>query len=158
MALAPPRHEGTVQPAIGRGKGRARRAPALPDLSDQIAQPHELGLALQAELAPLVDAQERVPAQANDAPEQPAGVQAAVGQNQHRPVARDGRAQHPQHAQPLAAPRPLFARGHDGPRDRDATAAVDHTDRQDDETVAQAGRIERERDLLAAPEPNDPVQ
>src|SRR6266496_6864776 len=80
-----------------RGKGRSRAAPALSDLADQVAQPHELGLPLHSELAALIDAQKWVPAQTDDAVEQPARVQATVGQNQHGPRARDGWAQQPQH-------------------------------------------------------------
>jgi len=99
-----------------------------------------------------------MPTQAHDPPEQPAGVQATIGQNQHGPVARHGRAHHAQHAQPLAAPPSLFAGRQDRPGYGDAAAAIDHADGQNYELIAQAARIEREGDLFAGPEPNNPPQ
>src|SRR4051812_19632170 len=45
MSLAPPGHQCAVQLAAFRGKGRSGSAPALTELTYQLAQPHELGLA-----------------------------------------------------------------------------------------------------------------
>ena len=135
-----------------------RPAPALPGLPAQLLQPDKARLPERAELAALIDAQERVPAQAHDASEQPARVQATVGQHQHRPVGRQGWAQQAQHPQPLAPPGALVASGQDGPGDRDGAAAIHHTDDQGDKAVAQAGRIDGQGELGALPQAHDPAQ
>ncbi len=156
MPHAPPRHQRARQLTVAGGKRRAAPTPALPALPTQLAQPGKLGLAGRAELAALIDAQERMPPQAHDAPKQPAGVQPAVGQHQDGPVRRDRRAQVAQHTQPLAAPRPFLASGQDGPGDGDGAAAIDDADGQDHEAVAQAGRVDRERQLRDGPQAHDP--
>src|SRR5262249_24540457 len=139
VTIPPPGEQRAAQLAIPRGKGGPGPAPALPNLLHQLAEPHELGLLVWSELAAPIDAQEWVPADPDDSTKQPAGIQAAIGQNQHGPGRWDGHAQHTQHPQPLAAPGTLLSGWQDGPGDRNATAAIDHTDRQDHKLLAQAG-------------------
>ncbi len=158
VTISPPRQQRAVQLAVARDEGRTSPAPALPNLLYQVAEPHELDLIDWSELAALIDAQERVPAQTDNPTKQPAGVQAAIGQNQHHPRRWDGRAQHPQHAQPLTAPSTFLCGWQDGPRHRNATAARDHADGQDHKLVAQAARIDRQRDLLGGPQAHNPPQ
>jgi len=71
----------------------ATPAPALSDLSDQLAEPVPTRLARGPALRPLVDPYKRLPAQADNASQQPAGLEATIGQHQDRPGWRDGGAQ-----------------------------------------------------------------
>lgn len=85
-----------------------------------------------------------MPAQPGEAPQQPRGLQAALGQHDHRPAAGAGRP-------PQAPPGVLGARGQEHPRHGDGTAPRDHADRQHHKASPQGGGIHGPRQLRALP-------
>jgi hypothetical protein len=95
MALAPPGYQRALQRAVPRAKRGAAPAPAVPALPDQLMEPIPPRLAGGPQLAALVDPQKRMPAQADNPPQQPVGLEAPIGQHQPRPVWRAGGAQTP---------------------------------------------------------------
>ena len=111
-----------------------------------------------AERSPRVDAQKRVPPQPREAPQQPARVQAAIGQHDHRPRPWNGPVHLAQHAHPLPPPGMVGRGRQNRPRDRDGTAPIDHTDRQDGKARPQGRRIEGQSQLCPLPLGYDPPQ
>jgi hypothetical protein len=85
-------------------------------------------------------------------------IEAAVSQDQHGPVRRDGWSQQTHHPQPFAAPGPFAASRQDGPGHWNADAAIHDIDGQYHETVAQRGRIDGEGQTGALPQADDPGQ
>ncbi len=94
-----------------------------------------------AKEAAAIDAQEGMPAHRDAVPVQPVGVQPAVGADQHGPVGRHTSPQLGEQGLPVRAPSPVRVGAHDFPGDRDRTTAVDHTDREHGEALAQRGGI-----------------
>ena len=123
-----------------QGPGRA----ALPTVGDDRGPP--------------LDAQRRVPAEPADAPPQPRAPQAAVGQHQHRPARRHGRAQAAQQAQDRPHPRARRVAGQDRPGDRDGAAAVEHAHDQRHHVLAVRGGVDRQRQLAPLPPGEHPAQ
>lgn len=72
VALVPPGHEGTRQTARRRATGGPSSPPALAPTAHQLLEPIPTGLALRTQLCPLIDPSQRMPAQADKAPEEPA--------------------------------------------------------------------------------------
>ena len=89
-----------------------------------------------------VDAQQGMPTQALDALEQPLGIQAPIGEHDHRPGRRRLAAQRLQQGQPFGLPGMFEAGGQHLPQDRDRTASIHHADHQQHEALAERGRIE----------------
>ena len=99
-----------------------------------------------------------MPPQPGNAPKQPAGVQAPIGQHDDRPRPWDRPAHLAQHAQPLASPGMFGRGGQDGPGHRDGTAAIDHAERQDGKARAQGRGIKGQGQLGALPLGDNPGQ
>ncbi|OAN43182.1 hypothetical protein A6A03_18525 [Chloroflexus islandicus] len=97
-----------------------------------------------------------MPAEADDPANQPPGIQATVGQHDDHPIGRDGRAEHPEHPQPCAPPRPRLTGRKHRPRHGNASSARDDRAGQHHEPVVQGSGIERQRDLLPVPPAHDP--
>src|SRR4029453_17185009 len=83
VALLPPGDQRTRQAALRRDQGGPAPAPTLADAAHQLAQPVPARLACRAELGPLVDPQQGMPAQADNPQAEPARPQAPVSQHQH---------------------------------------------------------------------------
>ena len=78
--------EGACELPCGGGAADDRASPPLPDTADHLRQRTTGGGGGHPIVALTIDAQEGMPAQRWHRGKQPAGVQATVGQHQHRPV------------------------------------------------------------------------
>ena len=158
IALFPAGQQGAPQPSLRALEGRASAPPARARLRHEAGQRAVGGLWVGPKRAAAVDAQERMPAQPDDAPKQPASIQPAIGQHDDRPGPGNGRPQLAQHPQPLAAPGMGLVGRQDGPGHRDGTAAIHHTDGQHREAGAQGRGIEGQGQLRALPVVQHPAQ
>jgi hypothetical protein len=161
MALCPPPPS---RPAMCRGAGDGglcRRCPspatACPARAPRSARgPHAPGP--EAERCPRVDAPKRGPPQPRDAPTQPAGVQAPIGQHQDRPGPWDGPTSLAQQAPPLPAPGRLGRGRHDGPGHGHGTAPRDPAEGQDRQAGAPGRSLKGQSQRRALPRADDPGQ
>jgi len=99
-----------------------------------------------------------MPAQADNAPKQPAGIEATIGQPQDCPVLRDGWTQLSPHSSPRAAPRARLVRGPNRPGHGDRTPARDDTNCAHHTPRPPDGGVEGQRQLGPGPEEDRPVQ
>jgi len=128
IAGLPTGDERAVEATFSRDKGGPTATPGGAGLGHEVAQPDPLRASVGTEFGGGVDAQEGMPAHADDTAEQPARVEAAIRQHDDGPVRRDGGPQQADEAQPLAAPGPLFLGGEHFPGHGDSTAPIDHAD------------------------------
>jgi hypothetical protein len=147
----PPRTPATCSGA-GRG-GLGTRCPCPPS-----GCPAAAPLALRAQGAPRVAAQQRVPPQAGEASQQPPGVQTAIGQHEDGPRRGHRPAHLAQHTPPLPAPGLLGGGQQHGPGERDGTATLHHADGQDRTVRAPEGGIQGQGEWGALPHAQHPGQ
>src|SRR5256885_1545383 len=132
--------------------------PAGPGLRDDRSQWAKTPRPRRPQGPTRVEAQKWMPAQLHDAPNQPGRIQAALGQDDHRPVPRHHAPQPAQEAEPLATPSVWLRGREDDPRHGDRTAPRDHTDRQDDTARPQGGGIACQGPWGPLPPAHDPPQ
>ena len=132
--------------------------PAGPDLRDERSQWAQTPRPRRPQGPTRVAAQKWMPAQLHDAPNQPGRIQAALGQDAHRPVPRHHAPQPAQEAEPLATPSVWLRGREDDPRHGDRTPARDQTDGQHHKTLLQGGGIQGQGQLGALPPAHPPAQ
>ena len=126
---------GEDQPRIGVGGGPGRQecagegptleaddaaGPSAADARHHRAQGPEGVLGCRPKEAAGIDAQVRVPTQADDLPVEPSRIQAAVGQHQHGPIVRHTAVELLKQGQPMGFPGAQGIAGQDDPGDRTA--------------------------------------
>jgi hypothetical protein len=158
VAVLPAGKQRTVQTACAGLEGGAAPAPTRAWARDEAGQRQKEGLARRPERAAFVDPQEGMPAQADDAPKQPACVQAPIGQDQDHPGRRDGGLEQTQHPQPLPPPGMFLAGRQNRPGDRERAAPIDNADHQHGEAIAQGGGVEGQSQLRSVPATQNPAQ
>ena len=104
------------------------------------------------------DSHQRVPTQSNNLLKQPAGIQPAIAHDDHGPSGGNQALKRAQQRDPFWFPRVSDVGLHDLPGHRAGAAAIDDTDRQDGETVAQTGGVQRQGQSARRPPLQGPGQ
>ena len=158
IAFFPPCQQGAIESAARSDKGRSCSRPLRTRLRDQTAQGLIPSAGGRAKGAAPIDAQQRMPAQADDAPEQPTRIQSPIGQDEHEEAPRHGNAHLTQHAQPLPPPRVFLPGGQDRPRHGNGTTSIEPAEDQNHKALAQGRRVQSQRQLRSLPPPHPPCQ
>lgn len=140
-----------MEPAAVPNNGRAGSRPLRAGRRDKAAQGARPSAGGGPQGAPDVAAPQRRPAQPPEAPQQPAPLPSALGQDQDKEAPRHGRTPLPQQAPPLPPPAGLLSGGQPRPRHGNGTAPIEHAEDQDAKALAQGRRSQGPRPLLPLP-------
>ena len=158
VPLRPTRQQGASQPRLG-GRGE-RHASALPPAAHLGSEPPNrpvMDPALGQEPIPVRNPHHRMPAQVHDRLEQPPRVQPAIGQDHHGPIRVHLAVEPLQQRLPFGPPGMLHVAAEDLPGHGDGRPAVDDTDREHDQAVEQAGRVQGHGQAGTGPILEDPL-
>jgi hypothetical protein len=158
LAGLPAGQHGAVQPPWRAGTGGAPPLPAGTALRDDRGQWAHTPWPRRPKGPTRVAAQTRMPAPWHEASKPPGRLQAAIGQDDHRPGPRPQAPQPAPAAAPRATPRGWRRGREEDPRHGERTAPIDHPARHDDQARPQGGGSERQGPWGPLPPAHAPPQ